>query len=257
MALLEAARSRVPVDPLTETYGPFGLDDAYGIQLLQVEARCAEGRRVKGHKVGLSSAAMQAQLGVDQPDFGHLLDDMFYAPHDGVPLSRFIQPRVEPEIAFVLGGDLEGPGVTYGEAARAVDCVLPALEVIDSRVRDWRITIADTVADNASSGGVVLGGTPRRLGADDLSLVGCNLSVDGRVVATGAGGAVLGDPLAALVWLANVLGARGVRLCAGEVILPGSLCASVPVGAGTDVVATFGGIGTVVAHFAAPEQGGE
>lgn len=247
--LLAAYETREAIRPLAESYREPDLDDAYTIQLEQVEYWRRQGRVVRGHKVGLTSAAMQRQMGVNQPDFGHLLDDMFWLEHMPIPVSRFLQPRVEPEVAFVLKRPLHGPGVTVAEAAAAVDFVLPALELIDSRIRDWKIGIVDTVADNASSGGVVLGSTPRPLSAVDLRLGGCNLHKNGELVATGAGGAVLGSPLNALVWLANTVGARGVVLEAGHLVLPGSITAAIPVSAHDSVTATFGGLGSVTARF--------
>jgi 2-keto-4-pentenoate hydratase len=248
-ALLGAYSSRKPIEPLTGQYGDLTVDDAYEIQLLQVASWVAAGARVKGHKVGLTSAVMQRQFGVSQPDYGHLLDGMFWLEHEPIPLSRFLQPRVEPETAFVLARPLRGPGVTAAEAIAAVGFVLPALELIDSRIRDWKITLADTIADNASSGGLVLGSTPVPLSAVDLRLAGCNLHRNGELAGTGAAGAVLGSPLTALVWLANTLGARGVALEEGQVILPGSVTASVPVGPGDTVTATFAGLGSVTARF--------
>ena len=170
--LLEVYSSREPVDPLTAKFAGLTVDDAYEIQLLQVRRWLAGGARIKGHKVGLTSAAMQRQLGVDQPDYGHLLDRMFWLEYEPIPIDRFLQPRVEPEMAFVLARPLQGPGVTVAEAIAAVDFVLPALELIDSRIRDWKIGLADTIADNASSGGVVLGSSPVPLGAADLRLAG-------------------------------------------------------------------------------------
>ncbi|KWW97608.1 2-keto-4-pentenoate hydratase [Carbonactinospora thermoautotrophica] len=247
--LLSAYETGAPVEPLTEKFADLTVEDAYGIQLAQVEQWCARGARVKGHKVGLTSAAMQRQMGVDTPDFGHLLDSMFFLENLPIPVGRFLQPRVEPEVAFVLKSPLAGPGVTAAEAAAAVDFVLPALEIIDSRIRDWRITLVDTIADNASSGGVVLGSRPTPLSAVDLRLAGCTVHRGGEVVATGAGGAVLGSPLNALVWLANTLGPLGVSLEAGQVVLPGSVTAAVPVAAGDVVTATFAGLGSVTAVF--------
>ncbi|MET8249328.1 fumarylacetoacetate hydrolase family protein [Streptomyces sp. NPDC005202] len=247
--LLSAYKTRVPVNPPAEKYDDLTLDDAYEIQLLQIRRRLAAGATIKGHKVGLSSPAMQRQMGVDQPDYGHLLDDMFWLEHLPIPADRFLQPRVEPEVAFVLKRPLKGPGVTVAEAAAAVDFVLPALELIDSRIRDWKIGILDTIADNASSAGVVLGSTPTPLSAVDLRLGGCNLHKSGELVATGAGGAVLGSPLTSLVWLANTVGAHGVVLEAGHVVLPGSVTASIPVAAGDNVTATFAGLGSVTARF--------
>jgi 2-keto-4-pentenoate hydratase len=248
-ALLDSYASRVPVAPLSETYPGMSVDDGYAVQQAQVVSWTAAGAVVKGHKVGLTSKAMQAQLGVNQPDFGVLFDSMFLPEGMTVPVSRFLQPRAEPEIAFVLRRHLSGPGVTVAEALAAVDFVLPALEIIDSRIADWKITLPDTVADNASSGAVVLGSRPVRPAEFDLSLTGCLLYRGGVMVGTGAGGAVLGSPVNALVWLANVLGSRGVGLEPGQVILPGSVCAAVPFGPGDTIAAAFDRIGTVSVTF--------
>jgi 2-keto-4-pentenoate hydratase len=248
--LMSAYRTRHPVEPLVDKFPQLTLDDSYAIQLLSIADRVAAGARIKGHKVGLTSPAMQRQMDVDQPDFGHLLDDMFHLENQPIPTGDFLQPRIEPEVAFVLHRGLRGPGVTVAEAAAAVGFVLPALEIIDSRIRDWQIGILDTIADNASSGGVVLGSNPTRLGAVDLRLSGCTLRRNGELVGTGAGGAVLGSPLNSLVWLANTLGARGVALEAGQVVLPGSITASVPVAAGDCFTAVFAGLGSVTARFA-------
>ena len=248
--LLDAYASRTPVPPLTATYPAMSVDDAYAIQLAQVSAWTSDGAVVKGHKVGLTSAAIQAQLGVDQPDFGVLLDRMFLPEGAVADITRFLQPRAEPEIGFVLGRPLSGPGVTVAEAVAAIDFVLPALEIIDSRVADWKITLPDTIADNASSGGLVLGSRPARLEDLDLSLTGCLLHRNGRLAGTGAGGAVLGgSPVNALVWLANILGERGVALEAGHVILPGSVTAAIPIRPGDTISATFDRIGTVAITF--------
>jgi 2-keto-4-pentenoate hydratase len=248
--LLDAYATRAPVPPLTATYSDISVDDAYAIQRIQTNAWIKDGAVVKGHKVGLTSAAMQRQLGVDTPDFGVLTDGMFLPEGVTADIARFLQPRAEPEIGFVLGRELKGPGVTVAEAVAAIDFVLPALEIIDSRIADWKITLADTVADNASSGGLVLGSRPARPGDIDLSLTGCLLHRNGRLADTGAGGAVLGgSPVNALVWLANVLGERGVALAAGHVILPGSVTAAIPVHPGDTISATFDRIGTVAITF--------
>jgi 2-keto-4-pentenoate hydratase len=254
--LLNAYDTHRSVAPLTQRFPGFGVPDAYAVQLTQIEQWVADGAKVKGHKLGLTSAAMQRQLGVDQPDYGHLLDRMFLMEHVPIPPGRFLQPKVEPEIAFVLRKPLAGPGVTVAEAIAAVDFVLPALEIIDSRIEDWKITLADTIADNASSGGVVLGDRPAQLGAVDLSLAGCLFRRDGEIVRTGAGGAVLGSPVNALVWLANTLAAQGIALEAGHVVLSGSVTEAVPASTGTVFTAIFAGLGAVTATFAAPAAGG-
>ncbi|MBT2249047.1 2-keto-4-pentenoate hydratase [Arthrobacter sp. BHU FT2] len=250
-ALLEAYRTHRTVAPLSDDSPDLGVEGAYGIQLAQVEAWKVEGRTVKGHKVGLTSRAMQVQLGVDQPDFGHLMDDMFFADTEPIPARRFISPKVEPEFAFILGKSLTGPGVTAAEALSAIDYVVGALEIIDSRITDWKIKLADTIADNASSGGVVLGSRPVKPADLELRTTGVNLFRNGEIVAGGAGGAVLGSPLNALVWLANTLGPLGVTLEAGSVILPGSMTAAVSAVPGDTISASFaGGLGTVTANFA-------
>jgi len=249
-ALAGAARTRVAIEPLSSRANGLTAVDAYQIQLGVQATRLAEGRTVRGYKVGLTSGVMQRQLGVSQPDYGYLLDDMFYAEFESIPTIRFLQPRIEPEIAFVLRTALAGPGLTVADAARAVDFTLPALEIIDSRIQDWRIGLVDTIADNASSGAVVLGSHPVALGEIELRLAGVVLRRNAEVVGTGAGGAVLGSPLVALTWLANTLGARGTSLESGHVVLSGSCTAAVPVAAGDSVTATFAGLGSVTAHFA-------
>lgn len=247
--LAEASRTGMPVGPLSATFPALDISSAYRVQAEGIRRRVGAGAVLKGHKVGLTSLAMQAQLGVDQPDAGCLLDDMFHPEHEPVPAGMFIQPRVEPEIAFVLDAPLAGPGATVADAARAVGYVVGAVEIIDSRIRDWQITIADTIADNASSGGAVLGGTFRHLSEMDLALTAVILRRNGVVVASGAGGAVLGTPLAALAWLANLLAGRGERLESGQVVLPGSLTVAVPAHAGDTFEATFTGLGSLVVSF--------
>lgn len=248
--LLGAYASRTPISPLIETFPDIAFEDAYEIQRLQIEERLADGRVVKGHKVGLTSAAMQKQLGVDQPDFGHLLDDMFYLENFPIPMDGWLQARVEPEIGFVLGRPLAGPGVTIADALRAVEFVVPAIEIVDSRIKDWKIGIIDTISDNASSGGVVLGGKPTRLTDVDIRLIGCTFYRNGQIVGTGANGAVMGNPLNSLVWLANTVGPQGVTLEPGHVVLPGSVTKMQAVSPGDTFVANWGVLGTVTARFA-------
>jgi len=248
--LATAYRTRQAIAPLSETDPDLTIDDAYEIQLAQVSRWVADGAVVKGYKVGLTSQAMQQQLGVSQPDFGHLTGTMFHLEHSPIDASGFLQPKIEPEIAFVLKGEIRGPGVNVAEAIQAVDFVVPALELIDSRIVDWRIGIVDTIADNASSCGVILGSKPTRLDQVDLTTVACDLFMDSTLTASGVGSAVLGSPINALVWLANTLGERGIVFRPGDVILPGSLTASYPVASGSVAHAEFAGLGTVTAVFA-------
>jgi 2-keto-4-pentenoate hydratase len=248
--LREAYKTRRPVAPLTDRFPELTIADAYAIQQAQIHRWKADGRVVKGRKVGLTSAVMQRQMGVQQPDFGVLHDKMFYPESQSITPTAFVQPRVEAEIALVLKRDITGPGVTVAEAAAAVDFVLPALEIIDSRIADWRISIADTIADNASSGGVVLGAHPIRPGDLDLRLLGCNLYRNGELAATGASGAALGSPLVSLTWLANTLGRHGDAVYAGDVVLPGSVTVAQPVEAGDVWTAQFAELGSVTAIFA-------
>ncbi|WP_285486924.1 2-keto-4-pentenoate hydratase [Amycolatopsis taiwanensis] len=249
--LLLAHEKGEPIAPIIETHPGATVADAYRIQQEQVRVWTSRGDQVKGHKVGLSSPAMQQQMGVNQPDYGHLLAGMFHLEHLPIDAGAFLQPRIEPEIAFVLSGRLSGPGVTAADAIRAVDFVVPALEIVDSRITEWKISIVDTIADNASSGGVVLGSKPTPLSSVDLRLVGCTLRIGGELVATGAGGAVLGSPLNALVWLANTLGPLGIDLEPGHVVLPGSMTRAFPVRPGDAVFADMGPLGGVTAVFAA------
>ncbi|MFG2276077.1 2-keto-4-pentenoate hydratase [Streptomyces chartreusis] len=251
--LLEAAKTGIPVPPLTERHPDLGLDDAYAIQLAQVKARTGLGARVSGHKIGLTSAAIQRQLGVGEPDFGHLFADMEITGST-VSTGRFIAPRVEPELAFVLGRELRGPRVTTRDVATAVHLVVPALEIIDSRIEDWRIGLPDTVADNASCGAYVLGSAGVPLDRLDLNRLGCVLRVGAEIAATGSASAVLGNPLAGIAWLANTLGRYGTSLRVGQVILSGSMTAAVDLVPGSTVSAEFSGLGHLALHVEEKEQ---
>jgi 2-keto-4-pentenoate hydratase len=247
--LLAAYRSGKTIDPLTSSHADLTVDEAYAIQQRQAETRIAAGARIAGFKIGLTSAAMRQQFGVDQPDYGHLFADMLYAADEPIPASAFLQPRAEPEVALVLGAALQGPGLSVADVLSATAYALPAIEIIDSRITDWRITLEDTIADNASSGGVVVGGTATPIAGLDLSLLGCVLRRNGRIQLTGAGAAVMGSPLHAATWLANTLTARGVELAAGHLILTGSITAAIPVQAGDAVTATIDQLGSVTAVF--------
>jgi len=255
LQLWTAQQTRVPCAPLTRENPDLTVADAYAIQSVNVARRMNEsgllGARALhvGHKIGLTSLAVQQWLGVDEPDFGVLLDDMVIAEGATARTEALLQPRAEGEIAFVLSRDLAGPGVTGADVVRATEFVLPSIEVVDSRVADWAVKYVDTVADNASSGMFVLGTRPTRLRDVDLPLVGMTLRVNGRVVSTGAGAACLGNPVSAVAWLANKFGEFGRVLRAGEVILSGALGPVAPVKAGDHVEVSIGRLGGTWARF--------
>lgn len=248
-----AQETRTPCAPLSASAPDLSVSDAYGIQRINIRKRQREGgAQLVGHKIGLTSHAVQEWLNVDQPDFGVLLDDMLVPNGGAVDPGRLLQPRAEAEIAFVLGEDLQGPGVTTADVINATAYVLPAIEIIGSRIAEWKITYEDTIADNASSGLFVLGTTPRTLEGLDLALAGMKLSKNGRVVSTGAGAACLDHPLHAVQWLANTFGRLGTTLRAGEVILSGALGPVTDVAAGDVLHAEISGLGDVHVRFEAP-----
>ncbi|MER8038187.1 2-keto-4-pentenoate hydratase [Streptomyces hydrogenans] len=247
--LRSAERDVTPIAPPSEAYPGIDAEDAYEIQLVNIRHRLAAGAEVRGHKVGLSSPVMQRMMGVDEPDYGHLLDDMELTSGVPVPAARYCHPRVEVEVGFVLGDDLPGEGCTPEDVLAATERVVPALELIDSRVRDWRITIADTIADNASSAGFVLGEgrSPRGL---DLRAIEARLTTDGGgLLAEGRSDAVLGDPARSVAWLARTVARFGVPLKKGHVVLPGSCTRAVDVVAGATYTADFTGLGPVSLSF--------
>ena len=247
--LIAASRDRKPIDPFTETYPEITVDEAYRIQLITVEARLAEGRKVVGKKIGLTSPAIQEMFNVNEPDYGHLFDDMLVYQGEEFSAATLLQPRIEGEIAFVLERDLTGPGITPADVIRSTAGVTAALEIIDSRIRDWKIKIQDTVADNASSGGFVLGSRLVPLTGLDLRCVGFVMMKNGQLAATGAGAAVLGNPVQSVAWLANKMGEYEISLKAGEVILSGAAAAAVPVQAGDSIQLTVDRIGDVGCFF--------
>ena len=243
-----AVESGSPCAPVRDLLGETDQDAAYAVQSLGIARRVAEGRRIVGRKIGLTSPAVQAQFGVYSPDYGVLLDDMVVADREPLDIGRFLQPRVEAEVAFVLGRDLDSPTSHVADVLRATEFVLPAIEVVDSRVAGWDIRITDTIADNASSGAVVLGTTPRRLDGLDLTELGMTLDRDGEAVSTGSGAACLGSPVIAVAWLARAVAAHGQPLRAGEVILSGALGPMVAASAGV-YRARLDGLGEVRVDF--------
>jgi 2-oxopent-4-enoate/cis-2-oxohex-4-enoate hydratase len=237
------------VDPLTTRHPEITTSDAYGIQQRLNARRVAAGETIIGKKIGVTSKAVMNMLGVYQPDFGLLTDGMVYNEGQAIPASTLIQPKAEGEIAFILKKDLVGPGVSAADVIAATEGVMACFEIVDSRIRDWKIKIQDTVADNASCGVFVLGDRVVSPLDVDLNTCGMVLEKNGEIVATGAGAAALGAPANAVAWLANTLGALGIPLKAGEVILSGSLAIMVPVQAGDSLRVTIGGIGGCSVRF--------
>ncbi|MEQ9587364.1 MAG: fumarylacetoacetate hydrolase family protein [Parvibaculaceae bacterium] len=224
-------------------------DDAYAIQSINTSYWQKTGRRITGRKIGLTSKVVQSQLKVDQPDFGVLFADMEYSDYDEIPIETLQQPRIEAEIAFILKKDLINPNPSLAEIVSAIEFALPALEIVSSRIADWKITFEDTVADNASAGAYILGGAPRRI--DELDLFGCRmiLKKGDEIVSEGDGRSCLGNPLNAVRWLANKSVSVGAPLKAGEVVLSGALGAMTSVQAGDHFSAFIDGLGEVSAHF--------
>ncbi len=253
-ALRDAEADRRPVPPLRETWPEIDVVDAYEIQLLNIRERLAAGAGVRGHKVGLSSKAMQEMMDVDEPDYGHLLSDMELPESAGtgsepVSAGRYCSPRVEVEVAFILGETLPGRGCTEEDVLRCTEYVAPSIELIDSRIADWSIKIADTIADNASSAGFVLGPERVRPDAVDLTAIQAVLTRNGEQVAHGSSAAVLGNPVTAVAWLANKVADFGVTLEAGHVILPGSVHRAIDVRPGDEFLAEFQDFGSVHLSF--------
>jgi 2-keto-4-pentenoate hydratase len=247
--LYQAEKDRHVLRPFTEKYSQIVPEESYRIQLALIEMKKADGAKVVGKKIGLTSKAMQKMLNVDQPDYGHILDNMVLQDAAAFRIDELIQPKIEPEIAFILDRELKGPGVTPTQVLAATRFVVPALEIIDSRIEGWKIKLCDTIADNASSARIVLGNSAKRIDALDLKLVGMVLEKNGDIIQTGAGGAVLGHPAVAVAWLANAIGQFGVSLGAGEIVMPGALCAAADVGAGDLLQANFCGLGSVSVRF--------
>jgi len=252
--LRNAHESRVAIDPIRDQLPAGDLDAAYAVQQANTDHWIQQGRRLVGRKIGLTSKAVQAQLGVDQPDYGMLFADMSVCDGEEVPLSTLIQPKVEAEIAFVMERDLTQPLATMAELISSVAYAVPAIEIVDSRIANWKISIVDTIADNASSGLFVLGNRPVKLGDFDARLCGMVMERNGDQVSIGAGAACLGHPLNAALWLARKMAERGNPLRAGDVVLSGALGPMVAVQGEEILEARIAGLGSVRAVFGAKEQ---
>jgi len=247
--LLAAASERRPVGPLTHRFPAMTDETAYQIQLAGIEVQVAAGQRITGKKIALTSKVMQNQMGVGEPAFGHLLDGMLVPPFEPVPMDRLLRPKAEGEIAFLLGRDLRGPGVSVVDVLCATEAVLAAIEIADSRVGEGKIKLPDIIADNARSGMLVLGNrltSPRDL---DLTLVGMVFEKNGKIAGTGAGAAVLGHPAHAVAWLANKLAEFDLFLRAGEIVLSGAVTAASAATGGDLFTVHFDRLGSVSARF--------
>ena len=243
--LCEAERERQPVAPLTDDTPNLSLEDAYRIQQINIKRRLASGEKIYGHKIGLTAKAMQELFGVDEPDYGHLLDSMVLKPGEPLDLSELIDPQVEVEPAFVMKSDLMGPGLDGQAVLDATDYVTVCFEVIDSRIADWKIKLQDTVADNGSSARVLLGDgrvDPTTIVLDDLETV---LEIDGEVAETGNTSAILDHPANGVAWLANALAQFGVGLKSGDVVLPGTCTRSCRIHGKSTLVGRIDGLGEV------------
>ena len=249
LALRTARATQAPIAPVSSQFGITRLADAYAVQEINTRAALDRGCRLVGRKIGLTSTAVQQQLGVDQPDFGMLFADMEIADGGEIDCSRLIQPKAEGEIAFVLGRDLPHVDCTLAELMSAVEYLLPALEIVDSAITDWKISLADTVADNASSALYVLGKQPTRLAGLDLRLEGMLLQKNGAQAAIGVGAACLGNPLDACLWLARTMAQAGRPLLAGDVLLSGALGPMTPVVAGDRLQLRLTRLGEVGCRF--------
>jgi 2-keto-4-pentenoate hydratase len=247
--LYRAEKDKSVLRPFTEKYPKIAPEESYRIQLALIEMKKADGAKVVGKKIGLTSKAMQKMLNVDQPDYGHILDNMVLQDAAVFRIGELIQPKIEPEIAFILDRELKGPGVTPTQVLAATRFVVPALEIIDSRIEGWRIKLCDTIADNASSAGWVLG--EARVSPKDIDIqnIDAVLTRNGEEVAKGRSDAVLGNPVTAVAWLARKVDSFGVRLKAGDIVLPGSCTKAFDANPGDDFVADFDGLGSVHLSF--------
>lgn len=242
--LYKAEKTRMPVEPLTDRFSAVTLEEAYNVQLVNVNRRINQGERIIGKNIDLTSEAMQRFLGVHEPDYGHIFNTMFLLKNE-LSMSQVIQPKAEGEIAFLMREDIMGPGVTPLDVMRATDYVIPAIEIIDSRIKEWKIKIQDTVADNASSAFILVGSRALSLNEIDLLSTGMVFSKNGSIVATGASAAVMGNPVNAVTWLVNNLAEYNVSVKKGEIVLSGSITAAVDIKKGDVIDVTFDRLGPV------------
>lgn len=247
--LYEAEKNRTQFPMFSADHPEMTVEDAYKIQLINIRRRIEAGEHVSGMKIGLTSAGMQKLLNVDVPDYGHLMHSMLIPEGQPVRSEELIQPKVEGEIAFCLKKTLKGPHVTLADVYAATDYVVPALEIVDSRLTDWKIKLFDTVADNGSSARFILGSGMTRVDKVDMRLTGMTLEKNGELINSGTTAEVLGNPALAVAWLANCLSSYDIALEAGSIVLSGALTAALPAVKGDSFTATFHGLGAVSARF--------
>ena len=247
--LYDAWDNTTQITPITESTPNITIEEAYQVQLNMINRRLLQGESIVGKKIGITAKAVMNMLGVNQPDFGHLMSGMEFKESQSLPFEIFCQPKGEGEIAFLLKKDLTGPGITTDQVIAATDCVLPAFEIVDSRIENWNIKIQDTVADNASAAAFVLGSPKRSIQGIDLATCSMVLKKNGEIIGTGTGAATLDHPLNAVAWLANMLGSLGMSLKAGEVILSGSLSIMFPIQSGDNLAMEIEGIGKTTCQF--------
>jgi 2-keto-4-pentenoate hydratase len=247
--LLDAERTCQPIDPITEKFKDLSYQDVYSVQLRSIRKKVQSGAVVVGKKIGLTSKGMQAQFHIDEPDYGIIVDKAVFREGKPFPTKQLILPRIEAEIAFLLRDTLKGPGITLANVLKATEGVIPAFEVIDSRIRDWKITVKDSIADNASNAAVILGGKITPISDIDLRLTGLVLEKNGEMIATAAGAEVLGNPAQSVAWLANKLSEYDIALQSGEFIMSGSLTRAANVEPGSFFRATFDRLGPVSVLF--------
>jgi len=248
-SLREAAQNKIPCPPLREIIGVTDIESAYAIQKINNQFLVDQGARIVGRKIGLTSKAVQKQLGVDQPDYGALFDTTEILNGDSISIKELMQAKVEVEIAFVMKTTIDNPSVTTTELLSAIDYVLPSIEIVGSRIENWNIKITDTIADNASASHFVVGHRPMKL--ENIDLINCQMQMtkNGTIVSEGTGAACLGSPINATLWLARTMAKLGTPIQAGEVILSGALGPMALVSAGDTFVANFNGLGSVSVNF--------
>lgn len=247
--LRKAEETKESLEPLTKTIPGISIEDAYQIQLKNVDFRKTKGQKVIGKKVGLTSNAMQKMLSVDEPDYGHLFSDMVFTEEEPIDIEKFLQPKIEAELGFVLKKNLTGPGLNILDVLKATEVIVPVFEIIDSRIGDWKIKIQDTIADNGSSAGLIIGSSFGRPDCFDLKKIGLVLRKNGAIVDTATGAAVMGNPAYAVAWLANKLFEFNLDLQAGELILAGSLTGALDIEKGDYFEGSFDHLGEVRARF--------